>query len=151
AAAGDKLLPGSGDAAKAVVHGLENGESAGEIAREAGLNGVASNGGPLLRYGATLGDDVAHGKGAGQILLDAGSQYGNDASGAGTDHSNPLGQVFVAGVNDINDGKSIEQFGLDVGKIYLHDAAGGSASPTGQLTDTALDDIGQGKSWKDIG
>jgi len=146
ATAADKLIPGAGSATYAVVEGIEHGESAGQIAREAGLNGVGATGGPLLGYGATLADDISHGKSAEQTGLDLATQYGNDASGAGTDHSNPLGQIVVAGANDAANGDSIEQFGLDVAKIYAHDAAGGSASPTGQLTDTFFDDIKDGKS-----
>jgi hypothetical protein len=139
--AADKLLPGAGSATRAVVEGLEHGDSAGEIARDAGLNGVGANGGPALGFIATAADDISHGRDAGHTALDLVTQYANDASG-----DNPLGQIAIAGVNDAVNGDSIEQFGLDVARIYAHQAAGGDASPTAQLSDTFFNDIKDGKS-----
>lgn len=141
AAALDKLVPGAGSALRATVDGVEHGESAGQIAKDAGLSGLGADGGPLLGLGATIARDASDGADAGTWGRDLVNEYAGQATAG-----NPLGQFGVAAVNDALDGKDASAYAYDAVRVYLHQAAGGDVSPIAQLSDTAINDLKDGKS-----
>ena len=147
AAGADKFIPGSGHAAEAIVHGLENGESIQQIAEEAGLGGLAGSGDGALGFAGTLVDDLAQGRSPEEVLRDLGMQYAHDAMGGA---ANPFGEAGIIVANDVIDGKSAGDIGLDLAKAYLDNAAGGEGSPTANMINTFIDGLAQGKSAGEI-